>query len=398
MATTDVAADTDFTGIRASNAARCVVSLRDHGQATATELSKRTGLSRPTVDAAMLMMIERGTVLDDNSHTNGGRGAGRPAKLYSFASKIGYLVGVDVGIHRVRVAVADASGHLVGMTEEIVDTQSRGQDRMLHVKRVVQRGLDDAGVGRQKLISMCVAVSGLVGADGRLFVSANFPDWEGVDVAGHLRAEFNCAVAVENDIRLAALAEQKVGAARLMDDIVYFSIGHRIAMGLIIGGELRHGRHHAAGEIGDLIFADQVNAQGELEWSSGPTGEAVVRQAAEGDVDSLAEIQQLVNGISKGFATVAMVIDPDAIVVGGGLSRAGEVLLNPLRKAVAAEITVPVRPLVIASELGAEAVVIGALVRTFSDSSNRVMGVEGIPGPTISLLEVRSFSEAMVQA
>lgn len=386
-------AEVDAGGARTPNAALCAIALRDGGQATISELAEKTGLSRPTVEAAVLTLIERGLVHDDNSRTTGGRGAGRPARLYAFNAGARYVVGVDVGIHRVRVAIGDLAGRVIGWADEAVDASFVGAGRMDGVKRIVTRCLGSARVPVSRLVAMGVAVSGLVGADGRLVVSRNIADWEGVDVAGHLRAEFDCAVVVENDIRLAALAEHRLGAARLVDDIVYFFAGHRVSMGLIIGGKLRRGHHSAAGEVGDIVFSMQVNKLGQLAWTSAGTAEDVFRQAAHGDHASKQEIDRFAAGLAVGMATVTMAIDPDLVVIGGGLSRAGDLLLEPLRRAVNEVITVPVRPVIIASELGAESVVLGALALAFGASSVIVYGSADVKEPAIDLSYARTNEE-----
>jgi predicted NBD/HSP70 family sugar kinase len=383
--------------LRAANAVRCAVALRDRGRATVAEVASRSGLSRPTVEAALAQMAERGLVREVDEHTLGGRGAGRPARIYEFVGDAGYVMGVDVGIHRIRVAIADLAGTVVAWAEEVVDETFVGPGRMSGVVRVIGRCLESSGIDRAKLVSMAVAVSGLVGEDGRLIVSRNFPDWEGVDVAGHLRAEFGCDVMVENDMRLAALAEHRMGAARLRNDVVYFFAGHRISMGLIIDGKLRRGSHSAAGEVGDIVFSMRVNARGQLRWTSAETGEEVFRRAGEGDQESMSEIEDFVGGLATGIATVTMAIDPDVVVVGGGLSRAGDALLEPLRRAVMNEIRLPVRPPIIASELGAESVVLGALVLAFGRSAGHVYGVADIPEPNIDVAGARMLAEGVTR-
>ncbi|WP_441897344.1 ROK family protein, partial [Microbacterium sp.] len=248
----------DGAMIRWSNVARCAVALRDGGPATAADLAGRTGLSRPTAEAALATLTERDLVTESSVLTAGGRGAGRPARIYQFRNDSGYIVGVDVGQHVIKVAVADVSGTVLGWTEEATDA-AVGPNRMEGVKRVIRRAMEECGVPPRKLIAMGVAVPGLVGDDGKLIVSRILPDWEGVDLTGYLSAEFGCQVRVENDTRLASLAEHRLGAARLAQDVICLFAGHRISMGLILGGEVRRGHHGAAGEVGDIVFSNHVD-------------------------------------------------------------------------------------------------------------------------------------------
>lgn len=378
---------------RARNAALCAIALRDGGQATVGALSTRTGLSRPTVEAGLEAMAGRGVVSVLEDLTTGGRGAGRPARMYSFRPQAGHIAAVDVGPHRVRVALADLSGGIVGWLDEPTGDDAVGPERMVGVQRAIDRCLNGSGLRTPDLVGIGVAVTGMVGHDGRLIVSRNLPDWEGVDIAGRLGRIYGCPVAVENDIRMAALAEHRLGAARLADDVVYLLAGHRVSMALILGGELRHGHHSAAGEIGGIAFSMAVDPRhDQLTWRSAPSGEEVFRLAANGDADSLDEVRQFATGLSTGIAIAAMTVDPDLIVVGGGLSSAGGVLLDPLRDAVNAAIPVPAHPTIIASELGAEAVTLGTLVHAFGIASTSLYGCEGLPEPTIDVPSARSIA------
>ena len=373
-------------GTRAHNAALCAIALRDHGHATVAELSGRTGLSRPTVEAGLEAMTSRGVVSVLCELTTGGRRAGRPARVYSFSPHAGYVVAADVGPHRVRVALADLGGGIIGWLDEPTGDDVVGPERMVCVRRVIDQCLHDGGVLASDLVGMGVAVTGMVGLDGRLIVSRNLPDWEGVDISGRLSRIYGCPVVVENDIRMAALAEHRLGAARLADDIVYLYAGHRASMALILGGKLRHGHHSAAGEIGGIAFSMAVDDQhDQLTWKTAPSGEEVFRLAADGDFAAREEVRQFVAGLATGVAIAAMTVDPDLIVVGGGLSRAGGGLLDPLRDAVCDAIPVPVRPTIIASELGAEAVTLGTLVHAFGVASVSLYGSPDLPEPTIDV-------------
>lgn len=366
---------------RTENMARCAVVLRDGGQATVTQVAQAIGTSRPTAAAALEDLVARDLVVELPLRTTGGRGAGRPARLYKFNHRGGYLVGVDVGAATVKAAVADIAGTAVSSVVEDVDSTISGTERFRSVLQVVRRALAAGDVPERKVISMAMAVTGLVGHDGRIRDSRVLSAWEDQDLAGALEAEFGCAATIENDIRLATLAEQRLGAARGRADVLCLFAGRRISVGLVLDGQVRRGHHGAAGEVGDIIFSDFVDAAGTLRWRSGASAAEVFRLAAAGAADAQADVHRFVTGLSRGLATLTMGIDPDLVVIGGGISRAGEGLLAPLRAAVAAHITVPVQPQIVASELGSDAVLLGALSRAASHSS----AVTGIGEPELDL-------------
>jgi predicted NBD/HSP70 family sugar kinase len=381
-----------FAG-RDRNAASCAIALRDHGPATVADLAGRTGLSRPTVEAGLDAMVHRGLVSALPQLTSGGRGMGRPARVYDFRPAAAHVAAVDVGAHRVRVAVGDLVGGITAWRDEPTGDGAVGPERMAAVTRAINRCLDDAGVPISDLAGMGIAVTGMVGPRGRLIVSRNLPDWQGVDVIGRLSREYGCPVGMENDTRMAALAEHRLGAARLADDVVYLFAGHRVSMGLILGGRLRRGHHSAAGEMGGIAFTTAVDsARDQLRWSSAGTAEEVFHLAADGDQAARDEVTRFAAGLSRGIAIVAMAIDPDLIVIGGGLSRAGGMLLDPLREAVNREIPVPATPTIVASEFGAEAVVLGTLVHAFGVASERLFGTTGVREPSIDVTGLRSLA------
>ena len=393
VATVELPPATGPFGGRDRNAAACAVALRDHGSATVADIAGRTGLSRPTVETGLDAMIHRGLVSARSQLTSGGRGMGRPARVYDFRPGAAHVAAVDVGAHRVKVVVCDLGGGITAWRDEPTGDGAVGPERMVAVTRVINRCLADARVPISDLAAMGIAVTGMVGPNGRLIVSRNLPDWEGVDVVGRLHREYGCPVGMENDVRMATLAEHRLGAARLADDVVYLLAGHRVSMGLILGGKLRRGHHSAAGEMGGIAFSTPVDSErDQVKWSSAGTGEEVFHLAAEGDPAARDEVTRFAAGLARGIAIVAMAIDPDLIVVGGGLSRAGGVLLDPLREAVNREIPVPVTPTIVASEFGAESVALGTLVHAFGVASKALYGVAGVPEPSVDVAGLRSLA------
>jgi predicted NBD/HSP70 family sugar kinase len=199
-------------------------------------------------------------------------------------------------------------------------------------------------------------------------------------------------VLTENEVHLAVVAERWRGAAREVEDAVYVQVGVGIGAGVLIGGELYRGVGGAAGEIGYLPADGAVRAEGgpgPFELAAGGTAfarlgrdaagkpggellrelaggspdavdaEIVFDAARHGDPAAAAIVEKLVGRLARGIASVAVVLDPDTVIVGGGLSRAGEVLLALLERHVAA--LVPRPPRLVLSSLGEEAVALGAV-------------------------------------
>jgi predicted NBD/HSP70 family sugar kinase len=124
------------------------------------------------------------------------------------------------------------------------------------------------------------------------------------------------------------------------------------------------------------------NAQrGQLVWSVRPTGAEVLAAAAAGDADAQAELEDFCAQIAGRIATVLLVVDPEVVVVRGGPVEASDALLRPLVAAVENELVFPERPPFVASALGREAVVLGAVGNAFDRFSSTIYGVHGYPSP-----------------
>ncbi|MFD8716639.1 ROK family protein [Streptomyces sp. NPDC059629] len=183
-----------------------------------------------------------------------------------------------------------------------------------------------------------------------------------MNLSGYFASRFGCQVNAENDANLATLAEHWRGCARHIDDVVYILAGRRTGAGMIVGGRLHRGPNGAAGEIGNLRLLGWCDAPGDLE-AHGADAEAVF-SAAPSDLEAADAVRAYASALANGISALVLTPDPDLVVIGGGLSRAGDQLLQPLRDRVNELCLTAPRTEV--SELGDESVALGA-VRTALD-------------------------------
>ncbi|MFD4959102.1 ROK family protein [Microbacterium sp. NPDC058389] len=368
-----------------SIAARAALQLRDGGAATVNELAVTLGLSRTSVENAVAALGEAGVIVEAPAVF--ARGAGRPARRYAFDADAGAVVGVDIGAASVRVAIADLAGRVLAhQTFPGVSEERDGASKLAAVIADLRRALSEADLPFSRVRAIGVALPGIVDDSGRVTASVVIPDWSGIDIGSHLRQAFGCQVAVDNGVRLAAVAEHHLGVAQLVDDVLYLSVGNRIAMGLILGGEPRRGIHNAAGDIGRLAFRGLDTETGQISWRDGRTAADVFRLARAGDAAAVAEIDAFVTELAHGIATLVLTVDPAMIVIGGGLSAAHGQLLDPLRERLQRFIGLPFQVPIAEARLGGEAAAHGALVHAFSRHSTSVYGIEGLPIPSVTPL------------
>lgn len=365
--------------------ARSALRLRDGGPATVAALARSLEISRTSVENAVAVLSESGLLVD--APAPGASGAGRPARHYAFHAGAGTVVGLDIGVASVRVILADLAGRVVAQRSfPGVEAQADGAAKLQAVIDHVRRTLADADLPASRLRAVGVSLPGLIDDAGRVTLSVVIPEWSGVDIGAQLRQAFGCPVAVDNGVRLAAVAEHHLGVAQLVDDVIYLSVGNRISMGLILGGRPRRGIHNAAGDIGRLAFRGLDTGTGQISWRTAPTAAEVFAAARAGDAAARDELDAFIDELAHGIATLTMTVDPAMIVIGGGLSAAHEQLLDPLRAALPRHLGLPFQVPIAEARLGAEAAAHGAVVHAFQRHASDVYGIDDMPVPPITPL------------
>ncbi|AZC14007.1 ROK family transcriptional regulator [Microbacterium sp. ABRD28] len=364
---------------------RVGVHLRDDGDHTVSELARALSISRTATETSLLTLMDAGLVAEVPNRAT--RGAGRPARRYTFDTPGRAVAGVDIGAHSVRVVVADLAGFVVAQrTFPGLLPDDDAAIQLDHVETSIRRALSDARIDPNGLEAVGVALPAIVDSAGRVLASVVLPLWSGIDVVGHLQEALGCPVAIDNGVRLAAVAEHHLGAARLIDEVLYLSVGNRVAAGLILGGTPRRGVHNVAGDVGRLAFRGWDATTGQIQWRAAPTAEEVFALAEKGSTAAQAEIDQFIDELGRGIATLVMAVDPAIVVIGGGISLAKERLLYPLRRMVSDRIALPLDIPIVAARLGANAAAHGALVFAFHRAAVEIYRVPGMPPPPITPL------------
>ncbi|MEV4623265.1 ROK family transcriptional regulator [Asanoa sp. NPDC049573] len=375
---------TDLSRLRELNSLSIVRALRDHPPSTVTELSQRTGLSRPAVDVIAQGLVTDGwaRVLEPGASS----AVGRPARRYQFHAGAGHVLGVDVGVHKILALLADLDGNIVQTVRHSVDPDAGPQARLAELDSVIDACVASAGKVPSDIWAVTVAVTGAVDASGQTSFFTPLPGWKSVNLASHLGVRFSCPVLVENDCKLAALAERWKGAASDADDIVYLLAGMRNGAGLIIDGVLRRGFGGAAGEIGALKQVRWLNAPEHLQncpgvpSTVGPDDAAawVFNAARSGNRAAKAAVNRYVKDLAVGAAALVLTLDPQVVIFGGGFSRSADLVLDPLRNEL--QRLCLRMPEVRASTLGADSVALGALKLSLHEVDDRLFSA-GLSAP-----------------
>ncbi|GAA5200859.1 ROK family transcriptional regulator [Rugosimonospora acidiphila] len=394
--------------LREINCAKVFTALRGRPPQRLTELSVRTGLSRPTVAQAVTQLVEGGWAeyADEagTDQTAAGRSRiGRPARLVRFRGRAGYVLGIDIGPHKILAVLADLNGEVVAKRRRDDQFAGSGEEVLAAVRQTITDLLGAARVRREDVWSVAVGTPGIVDKpSGAVRMAPSLPGWHGIRLAGALGRSLRCPVHVENDVNLAVIAERWRGVAVGVHTVVFVQWGARIGAGLIIGDRLHRGSGGMAGEIGYLsvfgepdIASDEAGL-GPLERLVGAAAissaagsrpgrpalradrrpeeldaEAVFAAARTGDVAAAGAVDTVAQRLARGLSALLLLLDPDMVVLGGGVSAAGEPLLDAIRTHLRPlTFTEPVLAL---SVLGDEATALGAVRTALSDVERRVL-------------------------
>ncbi|MEV0822969.1 ROK family transcriptional regulator [Nonomuraea rubra] len=354
----------DLSRLRQLNALAVIKVLQGRSSLTLTEVAKRTGLSRASTEDVVRELLQKGWVAEAGATAGG---VGRPARRYRFRADAGRVLGIDIGGHKIRAVAADLDGNVQHAARVPVTPAMGRLERLEAVDRAVRECLEGAGLTGGDVWASGVGTTGLVDGAGKVMLSEALPEWTGVDLAAHVRRLVPAPVLVENDSKLAALAECWRGVARYAKDMVFLLAGLRTGAGLVIDGKLHRGFGNASGEIGALPVLGWIRAQEHLRGEAGD----VFAAAREGDKAALAAVRRYVKDLALGASALVLTLDPQMVVVGGGFSRSADVLIEPLRREL--DRWCIRTPEVRMSALGDEAVVLGAVRLALDDVEERLL-------------------------
>jgi predicted NBD/HSP70 family sugar kinase len=364
-------------GMRELNQRAVLDRLRASGPATRPQVAKDTGLSKPTVGQALLD-LERRKLVREIGRTS--TGPGRSAVVYEENPAAGFVLGVDIGAERIRLEVADLAGTVVSRVDERNRCRS-ARSLVLMVRELADQTVAAAGIGFGDVVAKVVGSPGVPDPrTGALRHAANLPGWGRRGLLEELGSALGPGLVVENDANLAAVGESTAGAARGVDTFVCITVGTGIGMGIVFNGQLFRGAHGAAGEIGFLPYGwppsnDPPPEQGMLE--SEVSGHSVVRKAhrqgltdvrsakevfelaRQGDTIAVRAVTEEARQLAFVVGAVVAVIDPELVVLGGGIGSNTDLLAEPLAEALRS--TTPLRPKIVTGELGDAAVLTGAI-------------------------------------
>jgi predicted NBD/HSP70 family sugar kinase len=361
--------------LKSLNERTVLEAIRAGAPISRAEISRRAGISKPTVSLALHALVEAGLVREA---ATGPGGPSYGAVFFEPAPEAAYVLGLDLGARFLRGAVCDLSGEV--RARQDVELGGADADGALRAITELRESLiATARLPVERIDGVVLGVPGVIDtATSTLqLTTPNIPGLEGRALGLELRDQLGVEVTLENDINLAAVGEHWAGVARGVEDFAFLSVGTGMGMGLVLGGELHRGNHGAAGEVDWALagMAEDVDPSADgvaalatrlAEGSAGSTSlsppydtRAIFAAARRGDALGRSVVEEVARRIAAHITPIAAVADPALIVLGGGLGANGDLLLTPVRRLLAAWLPYP--PRVEISSLGEAAVLMGAL-------------------------------------
>ncbi|MDV9171167.1 ROK family transcriptional regulator [Streptomyces sp. W16] len=372
---------------RAINDRLALRLLQREGPLTAGQLKQLTGLSRPTVADLVERLTASGLI--EMVGESGEQRRGPNARLYGIVADRAYLAALDVRLEGVSVLVSDLLGRVLAEASVPIGGDTGTGPAVEQAVALVERAAKEAGA--EHLHTVGIGAPGLIDpASGELRDTTGLPAWHRRLVAALQERLPDTRLIVENETNLAALAEQRDGAARDRDTFVLLWLGMGIGAAVVLDGALRRGASGGAGELGFLPvpgtrgLPSATDCEGGFHSLAGagavvelarehgvlagvPEGEStaaeVVRRAvaAVPDAPALRFLDALADRLALGVASVVALLDPGCVVLGGEVGQAGGDELAA-RVAVRVGRMSPLPAEVRPSALGGGAVLRGALL------------------------------------
>nr|WP_326847233.1 ROK family transcriptional regulator [Streptomyces kaniharaensis] len=376
--------------LRAINDRAALELLLENGPLSRTQIGTLTGLSKPTASQLLARLEAAGLVLPVGTSAGG---PGPNAQLYQVNPAAGHVAGLDVTTGEIRVAVADITG--TTLAEHVVPVKGTpAAETVSRVTAAVAGAVREAGIADRALHTVVIGVGGAPDpVTGKLRYASHLPGWHSPRLVEELSEAIGAPVSIENDVNLAAVAEQACGAARGSEDFVLLWAGAGTGAAIVIAGRLHRGFTGGAGEVGympvpgspvvrdvrrrnsggfqDLVGAPAVRALARRYGLGAPTAEDAIARALETPGAGDAFLAELAGRLAVGLAVIVAVVDPELVVLSGAVPSAGGTRLRALVEDELARLSMA-RPEVRSSALVGSPVLLGALQRAVATAREAV--------------------------
>jgi glucokinase-like ROK family protein len=398
--------------IRELNLSLVLRHIHNSAPLSRAQIAHATGLNKSTVSSLVEELLTRKLVHETGVNSVG---AGRPATLLEINPQAGGIIGAELGVDFIAIALTDFTGNILwrkSITIDPVDSQEKNITKILELTDEAIKVCESYNLYR---LGIGLSVPGTVDLEGSTLVFAPNLQWRNVPLKQIFHDHTGINAFIENDANAAAIAEHLFGVAKKTDDFIFVVVGTGIGGGLFLNGKLYRGKDGFAGEIGHTpilaephqilcrcgkrgcweIYANQHSIirrvqirlddhresiiPGLLEKQNIPLSISVIKQAAEQcDQVALESLTETGTAMGLGFAKLIDIFNPEKLILGGPLSMVGEYLLPAIKEAATKHSVSNITPKVeiLLSSFETDAILIGAISIVVDDLLSRPTHVE----------------------
>ncbi|KPJ62180.1 MAG: hypothetical protein AMJ42_00020 [Deltaproteobacteria bacterium DG_8] len=373
---------------REINRALVLHLLRNHEAISRTWIARHLHLSKVTISTIINDLLEKGYVLEIGEGSSIEKGGRRPIML-SLNTSSKFVVGVDLGTTNTVLAIGDMKGNVLKEKRVPTSRNHRVENIIGQVAYLVDETIRESGVNRDKIVGLGVAVAGQVEKNLGLIIFSPHFNWHNVRIAELLEAKTGLKTAADNYTRVMAIGEMWLGEGKNVPNFIFINVGYGVGSAIVIEGKIYH--HHSefghifitknkvrcpCGKYGCLEIvasgsaiekqANQLMVGQDKTWLS---AKMVAERALEGDSVAKNIYREAGRYLGRGISILANSLNPEKIIIGGGVSLAGSLLLDPIIREFK-ENTMDVvkeKTKVCRSLLGMDAAVNGAIAMALND-------------------------------
>ncbi|MFJ5717937.1 ROK family protein [Neobacillus sp. NPDC093127] len=350
------------------NKKRILQCILEYAPVSRAEIAGKMKISKPTVSLLVDELIQENWIFEKGNGESTSQGGRRPIHLY-FNEKAAYIIGTDIGGTKVKMVISDLNGNIVAtssfQTEHYLNT-----GLLKKMAKEIGIMIQKNEIDQQKILGMGVGVPGITETTG-IVVEAPSLNWIRYPFIKEAERYLSFPIYMDNDVNVAALGEQWLGNAKQKENVLFMAIGTGIGSGIIIHNQLYRGSSNAAGEMGYMVtdkndmkneFKPIFHRYGYLESVAGGkaigdkltklvqqnpyhplneqakseelTGEMAFTLAKKGDEIALKVVDEAIEHIAYGIINAASLLNPEVIILGGGVLKSSEFILPKLREIV----------------------------------------------------------------
>ncbi|MBP2242261.1 putative NBD/HSP70 family sugar kinase [Cytobacillus eiseniae] len=343
--------------------------IKENQPISRAEIASKSQISKPTVSLLVDELVQENWVLEKGIGVASSQGGRRPIQLY-FNEKAGYVIGTDIGGTKVKTVICDLVGNII-CTSSFKTSQYLQTGLLKQIHKEVNGMIQSYQLDSNKILGMGVGVPGITEPNKGVVVEAPSINWVRYPFITEAKRYFSFPIYIDNDVNVAALGEQWLGNAKSKENILFIAVGTGIGSGLIIHNQLYRGSSCAAGEMGYMVtdkndmkneFKPIFHRYGYLESVAGGkaigerltnliqqkpghplfeeashselTGERAFSLAKEGEETARLVVDDAIEHLAYGIINAASLLNPEVIVLGGGVLKSSDYILPRLREIV----------------------------------------------------------------